>query len=322
MKNINKIAIIIPYFGKFPNTFEMWKESCKKNSNIDWIIVTDLNFKEENNIKKFFCTMDEIQKRASNILGIDVKISHPYKLCDYRPLYGGIFQDILSKYDFWGHCDMDMIFGNISNFITEDILYKYDKLFINGHFVLYRNCMEVNNWWKKYSTEKLRKEVFLSKEVRAFDEFGINGNGMACLVPKTEKVYFAEVFDDLSYSQLSFTSTRLIDNKIKPKKAYPMLFEFDNGILYRYARIGKKLYKDESMYVHFQKRNLKTFKENELYQHYFLVPNKLVLANEFNNEMEIKKACKYKPFYFAYYIFRYKNLKRKIVKFFNKLKTI
>ena len=95
-----------------------------------------------------------------------------------------------------------------------------------------------------------------------------------------------------------------------------MIFEFDNGTLYRYTRIGKKLYKDEAMYVHFQKRNLKTFKENKLYKHYFLVPNKLVLAKEFDNEIAIKKECKYKPFYFKYYIFRYKNLKKKIAKFF------
>ena len=43
-------------------------------------------------------------------------------------------------YDFWGHCDMDLIWGDIRNFITEDVLSKYDKIIIqiNKHTELLR----------------------------------------------------------------------------------------------------------------------------------------------------------------------------------------
>lgn len=38
---MNRIALIIPYFGKLPNYFHLWKESCKKNTAIDFILLTD-----------------------------------------------------------------------------------------------------------------------------------------------------------------------------------------------------------------------------------------------------------------------------------------
>lgn len=319
MRGMNKIAIIVPYFGNFPETFELWKESCRRNSKFDWIIITDQKFEGDGNIKGFHITMSAIEKRASDLIGWDVKISTPYKLCDYRPLYGEIFQDLLKEYDFWGHCDMDLIFGDLLEFVTEDLLNSYDKFFIHGHFVLYRNSDEVNNWWKKYTTEEQRKEVFLATETRAFDEFGINENGMAFLVPNTEKVYYKETFDDLDYSQFSFSSQRIIQDKIKSKKTYPMIFEFDHGKLYRYIRIGKKLYKDESMYVHFQKREIEIPLNFKSHEHYFIIPNRVISGEELKSDVTIKRYCKYRKFYFRYYRFRYNNLKRKLKSYFKSL---
>ena len=49
---MNKIAVIMPYFGKMPNYFDLWLQSCHANSQIDWIIVTDNLIKHDfNNIK-------------------------------------------------------------------------------------------------------------------------------------------------------------------------------------------------------------------------------------------------------------------------------
>jgi hypothetical protein len=37
----NKIAIIIPYFGKWPEWIELYFYSCSKNECIDWYFFTD-----------------------------------------------------------------------------------------------------------------------------------------------------------------------------------------------------------------------------------------------------------------------------------------
>ena len=36
-----KIVMILPYFGKLPNYFDLWLQSAEKNSTIDWLIYTD-----------------------------------------------------------------------------------------------------------------------------------------------------------------------------------------------------------------------------------------------------------------------------------------
>jgi hypothetical protein len=99
-------------------------------------------------------------------------IRTPYKLCDFKPLYGTIFQDYLEGYDFWGHIDLDVIWGDIRSFITEDMLSSHDiisayKYYVSGHFALYRNNEYINDLYKKYPDYL---KIFSSDEYKNFDE--------------------------------------------------------------------------------------------------------------------------------------------------------
>ncbi|MGZ1250167.1 DUF6625 family protein [Lactobacillus delbrueckii subsp. bulgaricus] len=38
---MKKVAFIVPYFGKLPNYFQLFLNSCRLNKNFKWIIVTD-----------------------------------------------------------------------------------------------------------------------------------------------------------------------------------------------------------------------------------------------------------------------------------------
>ena len=40
---MNRIAIIIPYFGKFKNYFRFWLESACANQDVDFLVFTDDN---------------------------------------------------------------------------------------------------------------------------------------------------------------------------------------------------------------------------------------------------------------------------------------
>ena len=40
---MNRIAIIIPYFGKFNNYFKFWLESARANQDVDFPVFTDNN---------------------------------------------------------------------------------------------------------------------------------------------------------------------------------------------------------------------------------------------------------------------------------------
>ena len=91
-------------------------------------------------------TLEEIRTRASRHIGFKAVLNFPYKLCDYRPIFGLIFEDYLSGYDFWGHVDPDVIYGDLGHFITDYLLNKYGRLFRRGHLTLYRNTDEINHF--------------------------------------------------------------------------------------------------------------------------------------------------------------------------------
>lgn len=140
-----KIAFVIPYFGKFPDMFDYWLVSAKYNSTIDFIMFTD-NEKPCNcpvNIKWNVINFEQIKERIKSVVQTPVTIDSAYKLCDFRPTYGDIFKEELKNYDFWGWCDVDLVFGNIRNFVTDEILEQYDKIGVLGHCVIIRND-EVN----------------------------------------------------------------------------------------------------------------------------------------------------------------------------------
>lgn len=146
---MNKIAIIVAYFGKFPNYFPLWLKSCGKNPTVDFIIVTDqeLNVPYDNIIVKKM-QLSDLQKKATTVLGFEAALANPYKCCDYKPLYGVLFAEILKGYDYWGHCDIDLIFGDLQYFFDKYDLYSYDKFGTLGHLSLYKNNDMMNNSYK------------------------------------------------------------------------------------------------------------------------------------------------------------------------------
>jgi len=98
---------------------------------------------------------------VSGKLQINFSPDNPYKLCGLKPFYGYIHKDLLEGYDFWGFGDVDVIWGDINQFYTSDILMKYDVLSthadrLSGHLALIRNnekyrklCFFIKDWKQK-----------------------------------------------------------------------------------------------------------------------------------------------------------------------------
>ena len=137
---MKKIIIVCCYFGQKRKDYKTWLKSCEYNSNIDWLIFSDSDWgNTPPNVKIIKKTFNEIKEKIQSKFEFKITLNTPYKLCDYKPAYGYIFEEYIEEYDFWGYCDFDMIFGDIRKFLTDEILQQYDKIFKLGHLSLYKN---------------------------------------------------------------------------------------------------------------------------------------------------------------------------------------
>ena len=174
MKTQIKIAIVICYYGKFPWYFDLFLHSASFNPSIDIFIITDLD-------KPYYCppnvffvkmSIDDVRNLATHKLQFEVCIDNYYKFCDFKPAYGYIFSDIIQQYDFWGIGDIDVIYGNIRAFITEELLTTYDLIsvrpeYISGFFTLFRNCKKIN---ELFMESRDYQKVFSDSKHYCFDE--------------------------------------------------------------------------------------------------------------------------------------------------------
>ncbi|MGL5902501.1 MAG: DUF6625 family protein, partial [Cetobacterium sp.] len=173
---MKKIIIILPYFGKFPNYFSLWLKSVELNPNIDFLLITDNEFNYElpKNIKIITRKFEELKAEIQKCFDFEIILNSPYKICDYRPAFGFIFKEHINGYDFWGHCDADMIFGDLKKFLSDEILEKNYKIYTKGHLSLYRNIDLMNTLFKNTKTKHYYKyfEVFKTSYPCHFDEDG------------------------------------------------------------------------------------------------------------------------------------------------------
>lgn len=171
----HSIAILICWYGPFPWYFPYFIHSCSYNPTIDFFIITDnltsINDKPQN-AQILYKTLDAIKETASEKLGFAVSINYPYKLCDFKPAYGFIFSELIKDYDFWGHGDIDVVYGSIRSFMTNDILNTYDIIssrhdYISGTFCLFRNSYHVSTLFLQ---SKDYRKVFRCADPCCFDE--------------------------------------------------------------------------------------------------------------------------------------------------------
>lgn len=313
MKNI---AFIIPYFGKFNNYFQLFLNSCKYNVECDWIIFTDDNtpYDYPKNVIVHYISFEKIKEKFQSKFDFKISLEYPYKLCDYKVCYGYIFSDYISNYKFWGHCDTDLIWGNISNFISDKDLEYYDKIGILGHCTIYKNTEDINKMFMKFLNGRERyKEVFLNKNNCSFDEEfnnSINNIFKEYNLDIREKEYEANIYT--KSSNFRITKMNLDLKKYIVEKKKDGFFMWDNGMLCRYIKNNKEIILEEYMYIHLQSRKMKIRLNNLSIDKYKIIPNAFDYLEEDKIEIQNFKHIKKKYFNLHYFKLRSKNLLNKI----------
>lgn len=145
-----KKLLIIPYFGQFPEWMDKWLANMEylREHGYDYLLYTNLELFEE---------------RVRECLGIEPSIKYGTgKAWDYRPALATLFAKDVKGYDYWGHTDLDCVYGDVSKFIPDKELKKWEiwtnGTYITGPWTLYKNCKKVNEVFKLCDNWQRRME--------------------------------------------------------------------------------------------------------------------------------------------------------------------
>ena len=280
-----KKIFIIPYFGKFPEYFPLFLKSCSKNRGFEWLFFTDITYRGEipQNVRFVQISFENLVKLIQSKFNFKINLKTPYKLCDYKPAYGYIFDEYLKDYDFWGYCDCDLLFGNLDKFIPDYKILEYDKIGHLGHLTLYRNTLQINRKFMDTVDEKEKyREVFSNPRIELFDEWGTQSINRIFLHDNCRVLFLNEFFDVETYNEnfhrTMFEIKSSIENnnffwKIEKRISFA---SWEDGKVYQWYKKRKRWIKKEVMYIHFQKRKMNVAEGIEASAMFLCVPNQFV----------------------------------------------
>ena len=322
MIEINTFAFIIPYFGRFNNYFPLFLLSCSYNKGFDFLLFTDdkTPYDYPDNVKVHYCNFSDIQALIRNKIGEESCIERPYKLCDYRPMYGWIFTEYLSGYKAWGYCDSDVVFGDISRFVEENDFDDYDKIGVLGHCTLFRNTDDINKAFMKPLRGKYRyKEIISTDKNNSFDEElkdSINNIFLENNLKIKEDVGTANLY--MKTSNFRLTKYDFINNCYVTEKNKQAVFIWDKGKLIRYEMHKSGLVVKEYCYLHMQSRPMKVnIMLEDGIDCFKIIPNSFDALEVYPITSENFSCIKKKHFNLHYFRLRFKNLLIKLQRTLN-----
>ncbi|MEG0408976.1 MAG: hypothetical protein RR623_08895 [Bacilli bacterium] len=293
---MKSIGIIVPYFGSLPNFFRAWTITAKANPTIDFFLFTDdiSNIKSDGNIHVIPSTLDEVKERIEHVLDKQtlksIVLSSPYKLCDFRPTYGLSFKDYLEGYDFWGYCDIDLLFGNIRKFITNDVLNYCDRYLLNGHLSLYKNCEKMNNLFKFQESGYPAlnwQDVFFTADSMYFDEQ--RGMYTKCMLNQVNIVRETKTCDPITQEPLFYKGDITSNNQF--------IVFWKNGNLFM---VNKDNHAQELLYAHFFRRKFIIESVPENINRIKVMPTKVVFNEEIKkSDFKLSEKSFYKICYYC-----------------------
>lgn len=169
------IALVLPYYGKLPPYFNFFLRSLE-GKRLDVLFFSDLVVeKYPANFKPIKMSLDEFKTLTERKLGVSVRIESSRRLCDFKPMYGKIFEDYLKGYDYWAFGDCDLVYGekfneDLADALSEDCdLFSLQDCFCSGPFCMIKNENRMNCL---FAVADNLQEVFevAGEQCVAFDE--------------------------------------------------------------------------------------------------------------------------------------------------------
>lgn len=289
-----KACIVLPYFvqgGALPGYFDYWLHTCSTNKGYDFLVFTDADIRclqVPDNVHVVRVSFEGFVGRFKKVTRGECHPESPYKLCDYKPLYGAILEKELERYAWWGFCDCDLLFGDLDKFLYSSIDdgSGYERIFSRGHLSLFRNN-DLNRWaWRDLPDKGTQnwKTALGTNGPRAYDEWGGHvGGGMSAKyeinrIPMDDR----QVYADIKVHKHDFEVVRDAYSEYAWEKDQThRIFIWQEGRLFDTSiSPDGSVRSEECAYVHFQKRSLVIEASIGACAYILCPPNRLVGLNE------------------------------------------
>ena len=177
-----RAALVNCHFGKLPSWLPYFIKSASTVKCADFYIMTDDNIDSYNSfckdhgfdnvIFKAF-SVEQLETIVSEKTSTIYKLPEVRKICDWKTAYNFLFTDTLITYKYWGHCDLDIIMGDLDSYLSPllgnfDII-SGDRNRLCGPFNLYSNHLgdvfKLHPSWQR---------IMLEMSHVAYDEIGLD----------------------------------------------------------------------------------------------------------------------------------------------------
>ena len=236
----------IPYYGPLPKWLPLFLKSAASNAQVHFFLITDEKVSQPlpPNVTHVPLSLAQIEERVRKTLSPHFRFSCGYKLCDVKTYYGIVFEDLFRDSDFWGYCDIDLVFGDLSPVVNETRLNQFDFFCADagpvvGTFCLFRNNERMNSLGKSVPNfiERLN-----SAEYESLDE-----NEFTKVLANHPDVRYAKS-ETLAESQLSISAEGRMVGRTQGVVGDPDEFYWADGHTFIKTRSGAP---QEVLYLHF-----------------------------------------------------------------------
>jgi hypothetical protein len=262
------IRLIVPYFGSRPAYFPLVVRSMAANPDVSWLLLTDHPVADAPpNVTVQRCTFGDLAQRIRSFFDFEISLERPYKLCDFRPAFGEIFAEELAGFDFWGHSDLDLIFGQIRDHLPA-AAFQADKILFNGSFSLYRNTAETAGWYRHEVGKVSYRDAMTNSAAMHFDEWA----GIYYIVEDLgAPAWHEDVIFDISFHRY----------RTRPAASEgdgPRRYAWENGEACEYHLERGRLVRRTALLVHLQKRVLRAPSADVIVaDRYWILPNRFAV---------------------------------------------
>lgn len=243
-----KALVIVVYMGPLPENLPLWLRSAGCNPRVDFLLVTDHEpgFDLPANVTLMISDMARLRDVFARTAEMPVALESPYKLNDFKPMFWALAPNI-GDYDYWGFCDLDVMFGDLSPLLSAN-RDRFDMLLSEGHLRFLRNSETVRQAFRRVSTPRTWQDILSDPVTMGMDEHG----GINAVMAQEDRPWFADPRMVADFDP-GFRQLRLLPLW---RNYRVQGFFWENGRVFREYWHRGRYGRDEFLYAHIQKRRL------------------------------------------------------------------